>query len=143
MLKKKVIQRVVVGGLIFKGGKLLLLQRSDDEDVFPSQWEIPSGKKDNLEIVTDCLVREMWEETGLRVKPLQPIQAFNYQIEKENEIRDNTQINYTLEVIGSYKITLSKEHQKFSWVDPDDVNGYEMTNLMKEIVMGSFTSNFK
>jgi len=36
MENKRVIQRVVVGGVIFnKEGKVLILQRSKDEDIFP------------------------------------------------------------------------------------------------------------
>lgn len=44
-------------------GKLLLQQRADNR-----HWAMPGGRLDPGETISDCAVREMFEETGLRVK---------------------------------------------------------------------------
>jgi hypothetical protein len=60
MENKKVIQRVVFGGVIFnKEGKVIILQRSKDEDVFPEIWELPSRKREFFEDSQTSLIREI------------------------------------------------------------------------------------
>lgn len=51
MITKNIIQKVVVGGVIFNDDKVLIVQRNSNEDIFPDLWELPSGKKEDLEIV--------------------------------------------------------------------------------------------
>ena len=81
MKTRNVVQRVVVGAVIINNeGKILVLQRSSDEDIFPNLWELPSGKKEPLESCQDTLIREVFEETGLKVEPTTPVSVFNYQI---------------------------------------------------------------
>lgn len=45
------------------GTKILLTRRSDN-----GRWCLPSGRLDSGESVEECCVREVWEETGLKVR---------------------------------------------------------------------------
>ena len=45
-------------------GRVLLQRRRDD-----NQWGLPAGATDPAEAPAQTLVREVWEETGLRVAP--------------------------------------------------------------------------
>lgn len=56
--KFKVIQ--AAGGVVDKGGKILLIFRK-------GRWDIPKGKLDKGEKKKDCAVREVEEETGVKV----------------------------------------------------------------------------
>jgi len=47
--QKKIVQKIVLGGVVIKDGKILILQRHKDEDVYPNMWELPSGKREPLE----------------------------------------------------------------------------------------------
>jgi len=66
---------LVVGGIIFRISptspgetEVLLLQRAA-ADWFPNTWEPPGGTVDlEDETILHGLVREVWEETGLRIK---------------------------------------------------------------------------
>jgi 8-oxo-dGTP pyrophosphatase MutT (NUDIX family) len=61
------IARLTVGcsAIIFdpSGRKILLTQRSDN-----GRWCLPSGRMDPGETVEEACIREVWEETGLKVK---------------------------------------------------------------------------
>ena len=52
-------------------GELLLIRRSDD-----GQWGLPAGAVDPGETPADAVRREVLEETGLRVRPLEVAGVF-------------------------------------------------------------------
>lgn len=59
-----------VGVLVWKGEQLLLGKRIDkDADIAAadSRWQFPGGHLEEGESVTQCAVREVSEETGLKV----------------------------------------------------------------------------
>lgn len=49
--------------LLDPAGHLLLIQRSDN-----GHWAMPAGAMELGESIADCAAREVWEETGLRVR---------------------------------------------------------------------------
>ena len=83
--QKIIIQKVVVGGVLILDGKVLIVQRHDNEMIYPGMWELPSGKKELLEPTEKALVREFFEETGISVKIIIPVSVFDYQTEKQIE----------------------------------------------------------
>jgi 8-oxo-dGTP pyrophosphatase MutT (NUDIX family) len=54
-----------VTGVVFDAARRMLLVRHADRGI----WVLPGGAVDPGETPADALVREMWEETGLRVEP--------------------------------------------------------------------------
>jgi 8-oxo-dGTP diphosphatase len=138
MSHKSIIQKVVLAAVIMKDDKILILQRSKDEDIFPNMWELPSGKKEPLETSETSLLREVKEETGLDIKIIMPFFVFDYQIEKPEEIRDSTQINFLATPIGNKQIKLSSEHQNFAWIQKDEVNQYELSKATKQVIQKAF-----
>ncbi len=44
-------------------GRILLIRRGDNK-----QWALPAGGMEPDESVTECMAREVWEETGLTVE---------------------------------------------------------------------------
>ncbi|MEE3328597.1 MAG: NUDIX domain-containing protein [Myxococcota bacterium] len=64
------IQKAVVGAVIVKEGKALLIQRTAD-DFMGGLVELPSGTVDLGEDLMDALIREITEETGLTVSLIQ------------------------------------------------------------------------
>lgn len=142
MEKKKIIQKVVLGAVIInKSGKVLILQRSKDEDIYPNLWELPSGKKEPLESSLNSLSREIMEETGLQAEIIIPISVFDYKIEKTDEIRDTTQINFLVRTLEKEDVSLSHEHQNFAWIKRDQINLYDMTDSTKEAIRKALKAN--
>lgn len=50
-------------------GRVVLLQRGPHAKFGQGMWDLPMGKSEPGEPVTDTAVRELYEETGLTVKP--------------------------------------------------------------------------
>ncbi len=135
---KKIVQKIVLGGVVMRDGKMLILQRSRNEDVYPGIWEFPGGKREPLESSENSLLREIKEETSLNVKLIMPFSVFDYQIEKPGEIRDSTQINFLVAPIGDGKITLSEEHQAFAWITSKEIDEYNFTEETKNVIKKAF-----
>ncbi|WP_419997050.1 NUDIX domain-containing protein [Streptomyces boninensis] len=49
--------------------RVLLLQRGPNAKFAQDQWDLPVGKSDPGEPITETAVRELYEETGVTVKP--------------------------------------------------------------------------
>lgn len=137
--KKNIIQKIVLGGVVMKGSHVLILQRNQNEDTYPGVWELPSGKRQQLEASMFSLTREIKEETGLDVEVILPVSVFDYQIEKPDEIRDSTQINFLVTPIkGCTDVILSNEHQAFMWIRLDEIDKYEITDDTKNVIRIAF-----
>lgn len=138
MIDKNIIQKVVLGGVIIEDNKILILQRNMNEDIYPGLWELPSGKKENLETAEVALIRELREETGLEVEPIIPFDVFNYQIEKTDIIKDSTQINYLVKNKSDLKVILSDEHQDYKWISQNEINSYNLSDSTKIVIEKAF-----
>ncbi|MFE3428676.1 NUDIX domain-containing protein [Streptomyces sp. NPDC059171] len=49
--------------------RVVLLQRSENANFAQGLWDLPVGKSEPGEPITETAVRELYEETGLTVKP--------------------------------------------------------------------------
>ena len=134
----KIVQKIVLGGVVVKDGKVLILQRHKDEDIYPEMWELPSGKQEPLEASEQSLIREIKEETGLDVEVIMPFSVFNYQIEKPGEIKDSTQINFLVKTLNNIVI-LSKEHQNYAWIELSEIEKYNLSDKTKKVIKDGFS----
>jgi 8-oxo-dGTP diphosphatase len=55
-----------------EAGRVLLIRRGDN-----GRWSLPGGMMEPGERIADCLVREVWEETGLEVEPLRVVGVYS------------------------------------------------------------------
>lgn len=71
--KSKPVPHYVIGvGLIRYAGKLLIAKRKTDQ-MLGGLWELPGGKQRDNEVISDTVIREIAEETGLTVTHLAPL----------------------------------------------------------------------
>ncbi|MEQ8583260.1 MAG: NUDIX hydrolase [Marinoscillum sp.] len=83
-IKKKFKVIEAAGGVVDKGGKILLIYRKD-------RWDIPKGKLDKGENKRDCAIREVEEETGVKVTIEKKINAtWHTYINKEKYVLKKT-----------------------------------------------------
>ncbi|MET7857342.1 (deoxy)nucleoside triphosphate pyrophosphohydrolase [Streptomyces sp. NPDC005318] len=64
--------RVVVAGAVYDQGRLLAARRSAPPEL-AGRWELPGGKLEPGETGEQALVRELREELGVEVEPLERI----------------------------------------------------------------------
>ncbi|MGV8141229.1 MAG: NUDIX hydrolase [Candidatus Woesearchaeota archaeon] len=110
----------VVGCFIEYDGEILLIKRHKDKDN-GNKWAIPSGKVDPGETHIDAMVRETFEETGLRILP----ERLNF-IDRSYVRFPKFDFTYTfykylLKSGKRPKIILNaKEHTEYMWMKPKD-----------------------
>lgn len=75
---------IVVGGVIEKNGKFLLVQEAKEE--FRGKWNIPSGQLDLNENIFEGAKREVFEETGCKVELTGILQIGNKVLENDSFI---------------------------------------------------------
>lgn len=57
-----------VGAIVFRDGGILLVKRGAEPN--QGRWSLPGGVVERGETVEAAIVRETWEETRVRVRPL-------------------------------------------------------------------------
>lgn len=50
-------------------GRVVLVQRGHNKDFAPGRWDLPGGKTNPGESITEAGARELLEETGIKVDP--------------------------------------------------------------------------
>lgn len=94
------ITRVTVKAIIIKDNKLLLVKHVHPQKGY-QWWAFPGGGVENKETIFETVEREVWEETGLKIKTgkIRFIRQLIDQLEQSNN----------LELFVSAKIIAGKE----------------------------------
>lgn len=123
------IQKIAVKAiLVNKDGEVLVLRKSSD-DIRHSgnsgKYNLPGGKIDAGETITDALAREIKEETSLHITNtnLQPFFAGDWR---------PTVNGKQIQIIGMFfickqwsgEISLSDEHDSYAWINPQTISEY-------------------
>ena len=131
--KKDGVQKLVVGAVICKSNKFLLLERVPS-DFMGGFVGIPSGTVEAEEDLLTALAREVEEETGLLVTSvLEYLGSFDYRSSSGKKTRH---FNFFIAVEGS-EIKLSPtEHQAYYWVALSDTafTTLNISDATKEIL---------
>jgi len=102
-----------------KQPEFLVLQRSDDEDIYPGLWQIVSGGIESGEKTYEAAVREVEEEIGVK-----PIRLFNTPLTNTFYFYTTDSVNVSpvlaAEVGAVSEVKLSPEHQAFHWLGKEE-----------------------
>ena len=123
---------LIVHAVIFNDKKeILLLKRSEDEDVFPNLWDIPGGTLEDGEDPEIGMRREIMEETGLNVKEISLVAcASNIDTNKNKQF---ILLEFITQYIGGTLILNPKEHQEYRWVVFSDLKNLECIHYMQNM----------
>lgn len=111
------IHRIVVGGVVKKNDKFILLERQSNK-FMNGIWEIPSGKMEFGETIYNCLIRQIKEEIGCNIKKIEKyLGYFDYLSNTGHKVR---QFNFLIEIEDDCDIILSKEHRKIDYLSMHD-----------------------
>lgn len=127
---------VVVTGIILKGGKFLITKRAPHEKAFPNLWTVPGGKlemddytkrpKDTnahwYNICEDVLIREVDEETGLKIKNLKYLTSLSF-------IRPDNVPVVVISLYADYHegdVKLCPDLTEHAWVTLEEAKKYDL-----------------
>ena len=117
--------------LIDPKDRILILKRPANlsPESFPNKWCIPGGKALIGEAPLDNVIREVMEETGIKLKP----QSTNYLLNKQEE--DKNYFFFVARVNEEPKImNVLDEHEEFKWIRADEIEKYDMIKDTHDII---------
>jgi len=111
---------VIAGCIIVKDNKVLMVQEAQEKCY--GQWNFPAGHVDEPEKITDAAVREVYEETGYKVKltGVLPIVITN-KVENKIENAQKMIIKFTAQVLEESKNFDTNEILDVKWIEIDKV----------------------
>lgn len=111
---------LIVHALIMNAERnVLLIKRSETEDVLPGVWDIPGGTLEDGEDPKEGVLREVKEETNLEVKNLR---LFHYTSSVDYGKNEQfVRLIFTGECASSDIRLNPEDHDEYRWVLPDTI----------------------
>lgn len=113
-------------------GKILILKRSVDSKTNPGKWELPGGKVDQGEPFDQALIREVEEETNLKISLDTVIGASQQNLPLIRAVH----IIMSGKIIGG-ELNLSSEHEGYAWEFFENLKDYELADWLEYFIKGS------
>jgi len=127
---------VGVGGVVIDRGRALLIRRGSEP--LKGEWSIPGGMVELGEELAEGVRRELKEETGLDVEPIECILVFD-RIMKEGE-----RVKYHF-VIADYlcrrkrgRLRPASDVTDARWVRREDLPQYHLTDMAMAVILKAF-----
>lgn len=130
--------RVAVGGIVLDGDRVLLVRRGQAPSV--GRWSIPGGLVDLGERLEDAVVREIEEESGLRVRVLGLCGVIDRVIRGDDAgaVRYHyVIIDYVSAVEGGI-LRAGDDAAEARWVTLDELATYDVTDGVADMVRRAF-----
>ena len=128
--------KVIVGGIIEKGGKYLLVQEAKEHCY--KKWNVPAGHLDAGESLIDAAKREVKEETGCDVE----LTGVSYLMNKIYEDDLFIMIIFTTKLINENIEYDTSEILDVKWFEYDEIMN-KMNDKLRGIYVKKAIENYK
>lgn len=129
MSSKDYLFDVVVGVVRCQDRGILLVRRSKNESL-SGKWEFGGGAVEKEENLREAVKREMIEETGLKVTILDKGDPYFDDYSKGGKLKLHP---FLLDVEINDQVELSHEHDRFEWVELEELNQYDTIGDLEAI----------
>jgi 8-oxo-dGTP pyrophosphatase MutT (NUDIX family) len=120
-------------------GRVLLTKRKDN-----GQWCLPSGGMDSGESMAEACIREVWEETGLKVCVKRLVGVYSHSdqlvIYADGNKAQIVALHFEVEIIGG-ALGLSNETTDFGHFTLDEIEKLEMLGRHKERILDTIENH--
>ncbi len=124
--------RVAVGAVVLDGERVLLARRGRPPG--QGKWSIPGGLVHLGERIEDALVREIEEESGLRVRLLGLCGVIDRVVREQGTVRYHyVIIDYVAESVGG-RLQAGSDAAEVRWVNVDDLGQYDTTDGLADMI---------
>ena len=111
-------------------GQMLIVKRSSTDPFNPGKWDLPGGRAEHGEDVTEAVKRETQEEVGIGLRAPKLFFA-------TSDMRDDvakTWVFYTEVIAPDWdSVELSDEHDEYKWIYPHEFNQYTDYEILKRL----------
>jgi mutator protein MutT len=127
---------VGVGAIVVHEGRVLLIRR--DKEPLRGRWMVPGGSVELGETLEQAIVREVEEETGLRVRPLELVGVFDSIHREHDSIRYHFVIvDYRCERLAG-TLRAASDAAEVTFACPEDLTRYALPPAALEVVLEGF-----
>ena len=127
---------VGVGGVVIRGSCVLLVRRGTEP--LRGQWSIPGGMLELGESLTEGVRREVREETGLRIRPMESIAVLDRIRKNGRRVRYHyVLIDYVCRPAGG-QLKPGSDAMDARWVERNELPSYKMTPGASEVIADAF-----
>ncbi len=123
-----------MGALIFDGPRILLVERA--REPLKGWWSLPGGVVEPGELLRDAVIREVHEETGLRIEPLEVAEIFE-RILRDSEGRVEYHyvlIDYVCRVLGG-TLSASDDAANARWFTLEELSDLHLTEGTLAVIL--------
>lgn len=128
---------VAVGAVVFHREKVLLVRRGQDPGA--GRWAIPGGSVELGETLQQAAEREIWEETGIRIKAREPVLTFDV-IEKDE--RNRVRYHYVIvDVAADYidgEPLAGDDAAEARWISRDEAGRLPLNESSRRLLRTTF-----
>lgn len=128
----------VVAGVLVRDGRVLLGHRNPSRRWYPDVWDLPGGHVERRESELGALVRELYEELGVRVlgSDCQKVRILDLPISEDGgELRFS--VWSVCRWVGTPVNRSLEEHDELGWFSGDDLSKLKLAHPDYQHLLGA------
>ncbi|MBI2121589.1 MAG: NUDIX domain-containing protein [Candidatus Sungbacteria bacterium] len=116
----------VINCVVKYKNKILLVERSDELNLYPGYWNGISGFLDDQRSLEEKVKDELQEELGISEEHIKYIRLGEIFDQEAPEYKKTWIVHPVLIEVDTGKITLDREAKNYKWISPKDVNNFKL-----------------